>query len=171
MAAAVLALPCHAGERQFWGPTVDGLRLSVTLEITTTGLPIEPGPALQLTIGNVGPMERRVLLGGMTGIGPMYATLHFAVISPKGKRYKMFYTGVGGVGGYVSPLVASIAPGNDYKIELPLTKFWVMGGPKETLKPLIDAGWAVEASIEVTPEQAGSLSRWTGKLVSGEMRY
>lgn len=67
--------------------------------------------------------------------------------------------------------MASILPGFDYKIELPLTKFWVMGGPKETLKPLIDAGWAVEASIEVTPEQAGSPSRWRGKLVSGEMRY
>jgi len=169
--SAFLALPCHAAERQFWGPTVDGLRLSVTLGISTERRPIQPEQALQITIGNVGPVERRILLGGITGDGPLYATLHFAVISPEGKRYKMDYTGGGVVGGYVSPLIANIAPGNDYKIQLSLTKFWIMGGPKETLKPLIDAGWAVEASIEVTPEQAGSPSRWTGKLVSGKMRY
>lgn len=93
--AAVLALPCHAAKRQFWGPAVDGLRLSVTLGIATGRRPIQPEQALQITIGNVGPVERRVLLGGMTGIGPMYA-FHFAVISPEGKRYKMFYTGGAG---------------------------------------------------------------------------
>src|SRR6185437_537660 len=110
--AAVLALPCHAAKRQFWGPAVDGLRLSVTLGIATGRRPIQPEQALQITIGNVGTVERRVLLGGMTGIGPMYATLHFAVISPEGKRYKMLYTGGAGfVGGYVSPLIASLLPG------------------------------------------------------------
>lgn len=46
--SAVLALPAYAAERQFWGPTVDELRLSVTLET---------GQTLRITIGNVGPVE------------------------------------------------------------------------------------------------------------------
>lgn len=127
--------------------------------------------ALKIVIQNVSQVERRVLLGGMTGIGPLYATLHFAVISPAGKRFQMHYADAGFVGGYVSPLIATISPGGSYELLLPLTKFWVMGGPKDKLNELINAGWAVEASIEVTPEQAGSLSQWSGRLVSGKMRY
>jgi len=135
------------------------------------GLPIPPAPALRLTIANAGKLERHVLLGGMSDVGPLYATLHFAAISPDGKRWKMLYSGTVAVGDYAWPMIASIMPNKECVIELPLKIFWIAGGPKETLKPLIDAGWAVEASIEVTPEQAGSPSRWTGKLVSGKMRY
>lgn len=66
-AVASHQIPIRAAESVSWGPVANGLRMGVAVTAaSSTG-------QLRLAFQNVGSEDLDVMLGGRTGIGPMYA--------------------------------------------------------------------------------------------------
>jgi hypothetical protein len=131
-------------------------------------------PILRVVFENVSPVRHQLLLGGMTGIGPMH-NLKFTATAPDGTEREIFNAAdVGFVAGYLSPLVASLAPGETHEIQFPLWKFfYVKQGVDIRLETLLDRGYSVRVSLEVDADGArwaGVPIPWLGKLTSGEFR-
>jgi hypothetical protein len=78
---------------------------------------------LRVVFQNVERTEMDVLVGGSTGIGPMYA-VQFAAIDSKGAGYHVVYIGGANVvGGVLEPLLVRLAAAETYELLLPLDKF------------------------------------------------
>ena len=122
-----------------------------------------------------------LLLGGNTGIGPMY-TMKFRVSDANGNERELFYFGgANSVGGYIEPLLIRVMPGETYDLWLPLKKFvCVLNRKNLTLDTLLKDHYSVRASLETSVESAkwatanagwrGHMQVWTGKVQSGEIR-
>jgi hypothetical protein len=99
-----------------WGQTTNDVRLGLGVE--------SKSDQLRLAFQNVGRSELGVLLGGRTGIGPVYWNLKFAAIDSKGAEFHVeYFGGANFVGGYMEPLLVRLAPGEIYELALPLDKF------------------------------------------------
>ena len=158
-----------------WGPPANGLRLGLALE-TATGT-----RSVHVAFQNTGAKPIDVLLGGGTGVGPMYA-MNFAAKGPDGNERQVFYFGgAASVGGYIEPLLVRLMPGETHDLFLPLNKFVCVVNRKDTtLDVLLKSGYSVRASLEVSGESAkwarsnatwrGSTEIWTGKVESGGAR-
>lgn len=86
VAVASYQIPIRAAEPVFWGPEANGLRLGVAVTAaSSTG-------ELRLAFKNAGSADIDVLLGGRTGIGPMYA-MKFTVTGPNGNEHHLGYFG------------------------------------------------------------------------------
>jgi hypothetical protein len=90
---AVLPALGQVAEGVAWGQAADGVRLGVGLGADET---------VRLVFQNTRATERDLLLGGRTGIGPIYS-MEFTATGPDGKACQVF---LGGVAGVVEPIVA-----------------------------------------------------------------
>jgi hypothetical protein len=161
-----------AAEAVSWGPVANGLRLGVATASSSPG-------KLHLVFQNVGAAEIDVLLGGRTGIGPMYA-MKFTVTGPNGdEHYLGYFGGANFVGGYIEPILVRLAPKETYDLLLPLNKFVCVLNRKDvTLDTLLQKRYSISASLEVNAESAkwavsnvawrGPMQLWTGKAESGD---
>lgn len=165
----------RAADTVSWGSLANGLRLGVAVTArSSTG-------KLRLAFQNVGAADIDVLLGGSTGIGPMYA-MKFTVIDPNGKEHHLgYFGGANFVAGALEPLLVRVAPRETYDLLLPLNKFVSVLNRKDiTLDALLKNGYSVRASLDVSVESAkwamsnaawrGSMQLWTGRAESGEIR-
>jgi hypothetical protein len=136
---------------------------------------------LRLAFQNAGSADIDVLLGGRTGIGPMYA-MKFTVTDPSGNEHNLgYFGGANFVGGYIEPILVRLAPGETYDLLFPLNKFVCVLNRKDvTLDTLLQKRYSLRASLEVNAESArwcmanaawrGRMQVWTGKTASGELR-
>jgi hypothetical protein len=136
---------------------------------------------LRLAFQNVGSTDIDVLLGGRTGIGPMYA-MKFTVTDLNSNEHDLgYFGGANFVAGYIEPLLVRLAPRETYDLLLPLNKFVCVLNRKDiTLDSLLQKHYSIRASLEVNAESArwgmsnaawpGRMQAWTGKAESGDFR-
>jgi len=160
---AIMDLPglCQGEERVAWGEPVGGVRLGISLVADET---------VRLVFQNTGEVERDLLIGGLTGIGPTYS-MEFASRGPDGKDRKVFPGGVGHVAGHLEPIVVGLPAGGTHQLLLPLKGFvCVINRETVALKELLRQGCSVRASLTVTADAAKwsrSKKPWIGRVVSG----
>lgn len=164
----------HVRDPVSWGQAADGLRLGLGLK--------SKSDELRVAFQNVGPIDMDILLGGRTGIGPIYA-MNFTATDPRGTKIHVIYTGGAGfVAGVLEPLLVRLHPGETYELLLPLDKFFcVLDGGNLTLGNLLRKGYSVRAALAVNAESAkwsksaaawrGSVHIWTGSAMSSDLRW
>ena len=166
---AIVASVAFEADSLSWGPSHEGLRMGIGLAQASSE------SVLRIVVENIGPTKRDLLLGGMTGNGPM-RNLQFTGTAPDGTECEVLnLADAGPVAGLVLPLIAHLAPGATYEILLPLRKLiYVKDRTDITLETLLAKGYSVRASLEVDAQGAqwaGIPAPWFGKLISGEFRF
>jgi hypothetical protein len=168
LASLISAAPAvHADDGIAWGEVSGGLRLGIGLG------PVSPEPQLRLVFENMGKIEIPVVLGAMTGRGPVY-NLTFRIKSPNGQESDLFnFNGPPGIAGSAEPIVAHIAKGQKHEILLPLKKFIAIeNGKNRDLQDLLAAHYSVRAMLDTSgdPRQVRPIALWMGEVTSGDFK-
>jgi hypothetical protein len=167
VASLLSAAAPHTDDAVAWGEPSGGLRLGIGLG------PASPEPQLRLVFENMGKIEIPLLLGAMTGKGPVY-NLTFRVKSPGGQESDLFnFNGPPGIAGKADPILAHIAKGQKYEILLPLKKFVAIeNGKNQTLPELLAAHYSVRAMLDTSgdPRQVRPIALWMGEVTSGDLK-
>lgn len=142
-----------------WGTSSNGLSIAVEVK----------NDKLLVFFRNTGAGYMRFAVGGRTGIGAMYS-IEFTATAPDGRICKVDDLTVGGVGGYVSPIVIFLTPGATDRVSIELWNLRCTKDSGISLDQLLKKGYSVCATLNVTAESNAwdrVANGWTGKVTSG----
>jgi len=174
VAVLIAALPAVAADAaQPWGPTVNGLRMSVALSNDAT-----KGGEIRVTLQNPGDKDILVPLG--ITVGKAHPTLlKITLKTPDGAPPRVIYTGVGVVAGYAEAMTIGLSAGEAYTISTPVDLYYVLDS-SEKLATFIGRRCRLWVELDVNenqcpnPSTLDSLRRtlpcWHGKVPSNVLQ-
>jgi len=145
---------------QAWGESTAGLQIGVDADQAH----------LRVSFRNTGRAGLAFVIGGATGVGSMH-DFQIRTIGKNGEECVLMDTTVGGVAGYVEPIVMRLAPGESGSAKVALEKLFCSRG-RSTVRfaVLRAAGHSVQVSF-TGREESNKWGRvpagWTGTVVSG----
>ena len=111
-----------------WGPTMSGLRMSISVLPDDGGI----GRQLQVTIQNVGGNDLLVPLGIINNTKACADKLKFVLTMADGKHPRVIFTGMPGViSGRLDALVVPLLSGASYTFRMPMDKYYVLDGSEK----------------------------------------
>ena len=173
VAVLITALPAVAADGLQWGPTVNGLRISVALSNDAT-----KDGEIRVTLQNLGDKDILIPLGVIVG-NPHLILLKVFLKTSDGESQRVIYTGIGGIGGAVEPLTMGLRAGEAYTMSMRLGLYYVLDR-SEKLATFIKHRCQLWVELEVkenqcpNPTTLDSLRRtlpcWYGKVVSNVLQ-
>jgi hypothetical protein len=124
----VTGFPVTAADPVAWGPTMNGLRMSISVIPDDSGI----GRQLQVTIQNVGGNDLLVPLGIINNTKAYADKLKLVLTTPDGKHPQVIFTGMPGViSGRLDALVVPLLSGASYTVRMPMDKYYVLDGSEK----------------------------------------
>jgi hypothetical protein len=173
LAALVPMLPAVAADQSAWGPTVDGLKMSIAL----TANPTDPDAELRITVKNASNEAILAQLGHILNQRIIVLSFRAFVTTLDGSE-RTVISGPAKIGGSfaISPLAVELIPNASYTVATPLVDWRDWNGPTD-LKALLSKPSQVRVELDTTKTECpeGCLpgvvfSCWRGKLVSNVLQ-
>jgi hypothetical protein len=170
---SISVLPGIAADAIQWGPTVSGLRISLSLSNETA-----TGSQLQITIQNVSNRDVLVPLGSVLDYKGCTDRLRIIPTTPDRKRAKVTCTAVVALLGELQPLVIPLLSNASYTWRNPTEKYFVTNGPEivASLTKFMMRPCQLQLELSIAnptchdgPNGGGTLC-WQGKLVSNVLQ-
>jgi hypothetical protein len=163
----IYVIPSIAADQSAWGPTVDGLKMSIAI---TGGI---ADGELQITVKNVSNEPISLSLGRILNQRTTVVWFRVFVTTPDGTE-RTAVSGPAKIGGSfaITPLTIELVPNASYTTATPLTGMKDVNGPTD-LKALLSKGSQLRVELDTTKTECPEgcvpgtvLSCWHGKLVS-----
>jgi hypothetical protein len=173
VAVLITALPAVAADPVNWGPTVDGVRMSVALSNDAT-----KDGEIRVTLQNLADRDILIPLGVIVG-NPHLIFLKVFLKTSDGESPRVIYTGIGVISGAVEPLTIGLRAGEAYTMSMPVGLHYVLDR-SEKLATFIKHRCQLWVELDVKENQCPNtttldplrrkLPCWYGKVVSNVLQ-